>query len=147
LFKHGDFWEGHYNVLMLQRPRKEFVPKRAQLKLLDLVLGLNEAGQMGSSEALVELAHGANSPAVLAFACLDSYGSLTSFSSKRVKGLLRVLKQHGYLTQRYDAHEEEYYFVTTPLGQQAALAYRTKPHAKAVVARKRSKASILPLKP
>jgi hypothetical protein len=147
LFEHGEMLEGHYNILMLQRPRKEFVPKRAQLKLLDLVLGLNEAGKMGSSTALVELAQGTDSPAALAFASLASYGSLTSFSSKRIKGLLRTLKQHGFLSLRYDAHEDEYYFVTTSLGQQAALTYRTHPHNKAVVVPHPVKASILPLKP
>jgi hypothetical protein len=136
---------GLYNKAMLSARQSVYRLKRSQLKLLDLVSLLNEKDLMGSAEGLVGLVKGQLTPEVNAFKDAESFGSLTSYSPKRLKGLLRLLVQHGYLEQVYSAEEEDYFFRISPLGQAAVLTYRAHPHKKKSIIRPAPKKTIIPL--
>jgi hypothetical protein len=136
---------GLYNKAMLSARKSVYRLKRSQLKLLDLVSLLNQKGLMGSAEGLTALVQGQLTPEALAFKDAESFGSLTSYSRKRLKGLLRLLVQRGYLEQAYSAQEEDYFFRISPLGQQAVMDYRAHPHKKKEIVRPTPKKTIIPL--
>lgn len=142
---HSEIFASLYNKAMLPERNREKPLRRAQLKLLDLIALLNDHGRMGSPEGIVALAQGIVNPETLAFKEAESFGSLTSYSGKRLKGLLRLLVQKGYLSQAYSAAEEDYFFLISAQGRAALTPYRAHPHKKKVVVRPSPKKTIIPL--
>ena len=109
----------------------------SHFKILSVVKELNEINKYPNSNAIRLILKGDNSEEIIAYSYFMFYGTLISYSKRKIGSLILFLVRHDYLTNVYDRNTDAYYFKITEKGE-AALTSFYKNHQDIVVKKKTS---------
>ena len=98
---------------------KQFVLNQTYCKVLLTISELNKLSYYPLNEGVYKILAGINDEEVMPFANLVTFGTLTSYSSKKICHLTLMLFRHGFIGKIYDAKTKKLYLRVTPEGEKA----------------------------
>ena len=116
---------------------KEFELNQTYAKVLLTISELNKKSYFPLNEGLYKILTGVNDEETAPFLDLVTFGTLTSYSSKRICHLTLMLFRHGYIGKIFDPESKKLYFRTTEKGEEVLTLFYKKHHCSFV--RKKSK--------
>ena len=114
---------------------KQFELNQTYCKVLYTISELNKLSFYPLNEGLYKILAGLVDDEVLPFAHLDSFGTLTSYSSKKICHLTLMLFRRGLIGKVFDPETKKLYLRTTKQGEEALKKYFLK-HKKTFAKRK-----------
>lgn len=101
-------------------------------KILDTVSSLNERHLYPNNEGIYKIVSGQDDEEARMYADLSTYGTLTSYNSKKISRLCIMLLRYKYLAYAFDRESNKLYFQITEKGKIALFDFH-KRHKKAYV--------------
>ena len=98
---------------------KQFVLNQTYCKVLLTISELNKLSFYPLNEGVYKILAGINDEEVAAFSGLITFGTLTSYSSKKICHLTLMLFRHGYIGKIFDPKTKKLYFRVTDEGEKA----------------------------
>ena len=114
---------------------KQFELNQTYCKVLLTISELNNRSYYPLNEGIYKILVGILDDEVLPFSDLDSFGTLTSYSSKKICHLTLMLFRRGLIGKVFDPESKKLYFRTTEKGEETLKKYFTK-HKKGFAKRK-----------
>ena len=114
---------------------KQFELNQTYCKVLVTISELNKQSYYPLNEGVYKILAGILDDEVLPFSNLESFGTLTSYSSKKICHLTLMLFRRGLIGKVYDASSKKLYLRTTEKGEEALNKYFAK-HKKGFARRK-----------
>ena len=114
---------------------KKFELNQTYCKVLLTISDLNKQSYYPLNEGLYKILVGIMDEEVLPFANLASFGTLTSYSSKKICHLTLMLFRQGLIGKVFDPETKKLYLRTTEKGEEALKVYFAK-HKKGFARRK-----------
>jgi len=105
-------------------------------KILSLVAALNKDKLFPNQEGVYKILSGTYDQETKVYKDLETFGVLTSYSSKKVCRFILALLRHGYLQKVYDEETDDLYLKITIPGIEELAKYnkkRKQPFVKATV--------------
>ena len=96
---------------------KQFALNQTYCKVLLTILELNKLSYYPLNEGVYKILVGINDEEVSCFDNLATFGTLTSYSSKKISHLILMLFRHGYLGRIYDTKTKKLYLRVTEKGE------------------------------
>lgn len=121
---------------------KQFTLNQTYCKVLLTISELNKLSYYPLNEGVYKILAGINDEEVAYFSNLVTFGTLTSFSSKKICHLTLMLFRHGYLGKIYDAKTKKLYLRVTEQGENALSEFFLK-HKRSFSKRKQKTASTI----
>ena len=118
---------------------KEFTINQTYAKVLLTISELNKKSYFPLNEGLYKLLTGVNDEETAPFLDLVTFGTLTSYSSKRICHLTLMLFRHGLVGKIFDPETKKLYLRTTEKGEEVLTSFYKKHHCSFV--RKKPKTS------
>ena len=119
---------------------KEFTLNQTYTKVLLTISELNKKSYYPLNEGLYKILTGVIDDETSGFVDVVTFGTLTSYSSKRICHLTLVLFRHGLIGKIFDPETQKLYFRTTELGEEMLNDFRKK--HRCLFARRKPKTSI-----
>lgn len=107
---------------------KEFELNQTYAKVLLTISELNKKSCFPLNEGLYKILTGVNDEETAPFLDLVTFGTLTSYSSKRICHLTLMLFRHGYIGKIFDPETKKLYFRTTEKGEEVLTIFYKKHH-------------------
>lgn len=107
---------------------KEFELNQTYAKVLLTISELNKRSYFPLNEGLYKILTGVNDEETAPFLDLVTFGTLTSYSSKRICHLTLMLFRHGYIGKIFDPETKKLYFRTTEKGEEVLTLFYKKHH-------------------
>ena len=98
---------------------KQFALNQTYCKVLLTISELNKLSYYPLNEGVYKILAGINDEEVEPFANLVTFGTLTSYTSKKICHLTLMLFRHGYLGKIYDSKTKKLYLRVTEDGEKA----------------------------
>ena len=98
---------------------KQFVLNQTYCKVLLTISELNKLSYYPLNEGIYKILVGINDEEVAPFNNLTTFGTLTSYSSKKICHLTLMLFRHGYIGKIFDPKTKKLYFRVTEEGEKA----------------------------
>lgn len=114
---------------------KQFELNQTYCKVLYTISKLNEQSYYPLNEGVYKILVGIVDDEVLPFANIDSFGTLTSYTSKKICHLTLMLFRKGLIGKVFDPDSKKLYLRTTEQGEEALNNYFVK-HKKGFAKRK-----------
>ena len=114
---------------------KEFVINQTYCKVLLTISELNKRSYYPLNEGVYKVLVGIVDDETVPFADLETYGTLTSYTSKRICHLTLMLFRHGYIGKIFDPASKKLYLRITEKGE-TELANFFKKHRRRFAKRK-----------
>ena len=114
---------------------KQFELNQTYCKVLYTISELNKQSYYPLNEGLYKILAGIVDDEVLPFSNIDSFGTLTSYSSKKICHLTLMLFRRGLIGKVFDPDSKKLYLRTTEKGEEALRNYFAK-HKKGFAKRK-----------
>ena len=114
---------------------KQFEINQTYCKVLLTISRLNKMDYYPLNEGIYKILAGILDDETQPFSCLESFGTLSSFSSKKICHLTLMLFRKGLIGKVFDSHTKKLYFRTTEKGEEALDNYFKK-HKKGFAKRK-----------
>ena len=102
---------------------KQFALNQTYCKVLLTISELNKLSFYPLNEGVYKILAGINDEEVEPFADLVTFGTLTSYSSKKICHLTLMLFRHGYLGKIYDSKTKKLYLRVTEDGEKALKGF------------------------
>ena len=118
---------------------KEFAINQTYYKVLLTISELNKKSYYPLNEGIYKILAGVIDEETSSFVNVLTFGTLTSYSSKKVCHLTLMLFRNKYLEKVYDPKTDELYFKITKLGEDCLEKYLKRKHnsySKKVVTKK-----------
>lgn len=97
---------------------KEFALNQTYAKVLLTISELNKNSYYPLNEGLYKILTGVLDDETASFTAVPTFGTLTSYSSKRICHLTLMLFRHGCIGKIFDPETQKLYFRTTELGEE-----------------------------
>ena len=114
---------------------KQFEINQTYCKVLLTISELNKLNYYPLNEGIYKIVAGIIDNEIMQFSDFESYGTLSSFSSKKICRLTMMLFRRGLISKVLDPQTKKLYFRTTEKGEEALKNYFAK-HKKGFVRRK-----------
>ena len=114
---------------------KQFELNQTYCKVLYTISKLNEQSYYPLNEGVYKILVGIVDDEVLPFANIASFGTLTSYTSKKICHLTLMLFRKGFIGKVFDPESKKLYLRTTEKGELALKNYFVK-HKKGFAKRK-----------
>ena len=98
---------------------KQFVLNQTYCKVLLTISELNKLSYYPLNEGVYKILAGINDEESATFSGLMTFGTLTSYSSKKICHLTLMLFRHGYIGKIFDPKTKKLYFRVTDEGEKA----------------------------
>ena len=105
---------------------KEFKLNQTYFKALVTIKALNDLHYYPLNEGIYKILVGIVDEDTKQFVDLDSFGTLISFTSKKVCRLTMMLYRYGYIGRVFDTKTKELYFSLTDKGYKATEQFLKK---------------------
>lgn len=105
---------------------KEFKLNQTYFKALITIKALNDEHYYPLNEGIYKILIGVVDEETKPFLNLSSFGTLISFTSKKVCRLTMMLYRYGYVGRVFDTNTKKLYFALTDKGNQAAELFLRK---------------------
>ena len=105
---------------------KEFQLNQTYYKVLLTISELNKRSYYPLNEGVYKVLAGLIDDEVIPFNDLETYGTLTSYTSKKICNLTLMLFRHGYIGKIFDPVSKKLYFRTTEKGERALVDFLKK---------------------
>ena len=102
---------------------KQFVINQTYCKVLLTISELNKLSYYPLNEGIYKILAGINDDEVLQFSSLITFGTLTSYSSKKICHLTLMLYRHGLIEKIFDAKTKKLYLRTNSKGEEALKTF------------------------
>jgi len=102
---------------------KEFKLNQTYFKALITIKALNDAHYYPLNEGIYKILVGIVDDETKPFIDIDTFGTLISFSSKKVCRLTMMLYRYGYIGRVFDINTKQLYFSLTDKGLHAAEVF------------------------
>lgn len=102
---------------------KQFELNQTYCKVLVTISELNKLSYYPLNEGIYKILVGIIDDEVAPFSNLISFGTLTSYSSKKICHLTLMLFRHGYIGKIFDPESKKLYFRITDQGKESLNAY------------------------
>lgn len=102
---------------------KQFALNQTYCKVLLTISELNKLSFYPLNEGVYKILAGINDEEVEPFADLVTFGTLTSYTSKKICHLTLMLFRHGYLGKIYDSKTKKLYLRVTEDGEKALKGF------------------------
>ena len=119
---------------------KEFAINQTYYKVLLTISELNKKSYYPLNEGIFKILAGVIDDETSSFVNVLTFGTLTSYSSKKICHLTLMLFRYGYIGKIFDPNSKKLYFRTTEKGEEAVKEFANK--HKCSFARKKPKSSI-----
>ena len=96
---------------------KEFTLNQTYAKVLLTISELNKKSYYPLNEGLYKILTGVLDDETASFTAIPTFGTLTSYSSKRICHLTLMLFRHGLIGKIFDPGTQKLYFRTTETGE------------------------------
>ena len=116
----------YFKATILLITMKEFALNQTYYKVLSTIAELNKQSYYPLNEGIYKILAGIFDEEVSSFSELPTFGTLTSFSSKKICHLTLMLFRHGYVGKIFDANTKKLYFRVTEKGKEALNMYAIK---------------------
>ena len=117
----------------------KFIPSTPEIKILETIFLLNEQSLFPLNEGVIKILKAVDDKEVYPYRNFSTYGSITSYSNKRISRHIMMLIRYKYLTKKYDLQTKEMYLAITNIGATFLFDYKKK-HKKPFAKRKISTA-------
>ena len=107
---------------------KEFVLNQTYCKVLLTISRLNQKSFYPLNEGIYKVLAGVDDEEAFAFNDLETFGTLTSYSSKKICHLTLMLFRHDYIGKIFDPKSKKLYFRITEKGEKALADFLNKHH-------------------
>lgn len=114
---------------------KEFELNQTYCKVLLTISELNKRSYYPLNEGIFKILTGVNDDETIKFIDLMTFGTLTSYSSKKICHLTLMLFKKGLLGRVFDSNTKKLYFRITEKGQESLDSFFAK-HKKGFAKRK-----------
>ena len=121
---------------------KQFALNQTYCKVLLTISELNKLSYYPLNEGIYKILVGLNDDEVQPFKNLVTFGTLTSYSSKKICHLTLMLFRHGYIGKIYDSKTKKLYLRVTENGEKALMNFFDK-HKKSFTKRKQKTISTI----
>ena len=118
---------------------KQFELNQTYCKVLLTISELNKQSYYPLNEGIYKILVGIIDDEVMPFSNISSFGTLTSYSSKKICHLTLMLFRKGLIGKVFDPETEKLYLRTTDTGEEALKNYFAK-HKKGFAKRKQKSA-------
>ena len=98
---------------------KQFVLNQTYCKVLLTISELNKLSYYPLNEGVYKILAGINDEEVATLSGLITFGTLTSYSSKKICHLTLMLFRHGFISKIFDPKTKKLYFSVTDEGEKA----------------------------
>ena len=102
---------------------KQFKLNQTYFKVLITIKALNDQHYYPLNEGIYKILSGVVDEETKPFIDLDSFGTLISYSSKKVCRLTMMLYRYGYLGRVFDSNTKELYFSLTEKGEKVTETF------------------------
>ena len=102
---------------------KQFEINQTYCKVLVTISELNKMSYYPLNEGIYKILVGIIDDEVMPFSNIISFGTLTSYSSKKICHLTSMLFKHGFIGKIYDPKTKKLYFRISEKGEEALNAY------------------------
>ncbi len=116
---------------------KELKLSITHIKILETISLLNKNGLFPLSDGVYKIVSGVIDEETINYVDLSTFGTLVSFPSKKVCRYLLALQRHGYIKKIYSKKNDQLFYATTELGEDALVAFHKK-HKKPFIKKKRT---------
>ena len=107
---------------------KEFTVNQTYAKVLLTILELNKQSYYPLNEGLYKILTGIIDDETAPFTNIPSFGTLTSYTSKRICHLTSMLFKHGLIGKIFDPESQKLYFRVSEKGEQLVNDFYKKHH-------------------
>ncbi len=114
---------------------KQFMLNQTYCKVLFTISELNKLSYYPLNEGVYKILAGLNDEEIIPFQEIITFGTLTSYSSKKICHLTNMLFKHGYIGRIYDPKTKKLYLRVTDEGENALKEFFSK-HKKSFNKRK-----------
>lgn len=105
---------------------KEFTVNQTYYKVLLTISELNKRSYYPLNEGIFKILAGVIDEETSSFMDVLTFGTLTSYSSKKICHLTLMLFRHGYVGKIFDPVSKKLYFRTTEKGEEMINAFSKK---------------------
>lgn len=102
---------------------KQFTLNQTYAKVLLTISELNKKSLYPLNEGVFKILTGVVDDETSVFTDIPSFGTLTSFSSKRICHLTLTLYRHGFLQKIFDPKTKKLYLKTTEKGEESLIEF------------------------
>lgn len=102
---------------------KQFKLNQTYFKVLITIKALNDQHFYPLNEGIYKILSGVVDEETKPFIDLDSFGTLISYSSKKVCRLTMMLYRYGYIGRVFDSNTKELYFSLTEKGEKVTETF------------------------
>lgn len=102
---------------------KEFVLNQTYCKVLLTISELNKKSYYPLNEGVYKVLAGIVDDEIVPFSNLETFGTLTSYTSKRICHLTLMLFRNGYIGKIFDPATKKLYFRITEKGEEALVVF------------------------
>lgn len=106
--------------------RRTFSLTIAHYKILETVYLLNEQSIYPTSLGVEKILSGIEDKETIPYSNFSSYGTLISFSNKKVSRYIMMLTRYKYLTKRLNVDDQNLYIAITNLGVTSLVKFKEK---------------------
>jgi len=106
--------------------RNDFVPKITHYKILLTIYELNQNHYFPMQEGIISILQGNTDNDTYRFKDYVTYGSLVSYSSKKISRYIMMLSRYNYVRKFYIENNDNMLFKLSDLGEGSLLRYLTK---------------------
>ena len=110
----------------MQKNVQKFTLTITYIKILETVFELNEKGFYPLPQGVYKIVSGKTDEETLDYKWIKTYGSLISFSSKKVSRFIMMLLRYEYLHKKYDPNTDELYLARAFLKKSSLFEYQRK---------------------
>ena len=119
---------------------KEFAINQTYYKVLLTISELNKKSYYPLNEGIFKILAGVIDDETSSFVDVVTFGTLTSYTSKKICHLTLMLFRYGYIGKIFDPKTKKLYFRATEKGEEAVKDFSKKHHCS--FARKKQKTAI-----
>lgn len=105
---------------------KELKVTITHIKVIDVISALNSMKFFPNQEGVYKILHGDIDEETVSFKDIDAFGSLISYSSKKVCRYILALTRYGFVTHIFDRETKELYLTLTEKGKLTLFDYKKK---------------------
>ena len=102
---------------------KEFVLNQTYCKVLLTISELNKKSYYPLNEGVYKILAGIIDDEIAPFSNLETFGTLTSYTSKRICHLTLMLFRNGFIGKIFDPNTKKLYLRTTEKGEEALVTF------------------------
>ena len=114
---------------------KQFELNQTYCKVLLTISELNKLSYYPLNEGIYKILAGINDDEIAQFSNVSTFGTLTSYSSKKICHLTLMLYRHGLIEKIFDAKTKKLYLRTSAKGEEALHLFFLR-HKRSFVRRK-----------